>query len=248
MNNSIVEWNNENEGGISGGSSWRKIYSLKYGIYKACEESILNILNNPDELVKSIPCPKNNLLSKLSPLKIIYPYLGEEKIHMLIKEIYKIGEYMKTQIDINTIDKNLDLGSNVDFLYSVGMKRNWKQCCSICLENIGDTYGTGYRKITMFHPCGHVICTQPCLRQIANSSNIYFQSNFYSVDDVGREFKEIDTNSFKYLKNFNCHNCRSLVTHCFSTLSLSIKGSYLENFCNSYSDNIYKHYNTVFSL
>jgi len=204
-------------------------------------------LNNPTELVKTTPLPKNNLSHKLSPLKLIYPFLNEDNIQILITEINKIGECMKEQIDINIIDPNFV--SDVDFLYSVGMKRNWKESCSICLNNkIGDTYGNGYTKITMFRPCGHTVCTQPCMRQIANSSNIAFGSNLHYIDEDNQKFKEIDNNSFKYLKNFNCHICRSLVTDCFSTKSLIIQGSSLENFCNSYSDNIYRKYKVLNDL
>jgi hypothetical protein len=93
---------------------------------------------------------------------------------------------------INTNKLSLDK-SDAEFVLLISLKRNWRQICVICLEHhTGKTCNCGHSEITMFRPCGHTVCSNPCFRELWRS------------------------------KNFICPICRTLVTKTFDATNIKV--------------------------
>jgi hypothetical protein len=107
-----------------------------------------------------------------SPLYGVQPYAIPRMVQLdrSIKMDLLIGllKYLKT---------NPDVKSNFDFLIRLNAKREWSSHCMICLEDecMGDIRGKncscGHREVTIFRPCAHAMCTQPCYIDFSKSNN-----------------------------------------------------------------------------
>lgn len=53
----------------------------------------------------------------------------------------------------------LDEKCNFTFLLQLGLKRNWKQECAICLgDRVGHACACGHTQTIILRPCGHAFC------------------------------------------------------------------------------------------
>jgi hypothetical protein len=101
--------------------------------------------------------------------------------------------------------------SDLAFLAKIGLKRDWKRECCICLKdkNIGTMCLCGHTEIVVFRPCGHAVCAQPCFIDL--------------IKIVPKEFTTKDGRRFTRSINFNIVNPPCLCPICRQSIDSTFK-------------------------
>lgn len=134
--------------------------------------------------------------------KMIQKNLPQLYCDFLLQQQYKLS------------DQNI---SDTLFLSLLGKKRNWKKDCAICLEQdiMGTKCNCGHTEITVFRPCGHSICSNPCFVQLITNKfpDIALELKIHNMS--GMEFHTNKLNLDLDIQ-FSCPLCRCNVTRVFS--------------------------------
>ena len=93
------------------------------------------------------------------------------------------------------------------FVAQLAFTRNWRDRCVHCGYNALLKYDD---EISIFRPCGHVICNEPCLANLLNQ---------HSVNNIKNEDLEIDVNY-----NINCPDCATSIHKVMCLDDLHVKG------------------------
>lgn len=95
---------------------------------------------------------------------------------------YKDHEKILDVLDKELPDKLWKIGYNIDladekisdflFLLGLGVKRNWKWECPICLNNKRPKQDYGKSEMIILRNCGHAFCHEICLDGMLQKNNI----------------------------------------------------------------------------
>lgn len=87
--------------------------------------------------------------------------------HLAIQDIVNSELQTKVWNFGESIDLSDDTNSNFLYLLGLGVRRNWRNECSICLkDNVGSQQKHGYCEVVIFRSCGHSFCLNPCFQDI----------------------------------------------------------------------------------
>lgn len=201
---SKIEWN---ENGLKGfrieGSKKYTIYSPQYGILEICIEVAKRIINSPNQLEKDAPIC--DMRFGINPLSLVYPKVDAYTKMKIMSVVSKIGPYVKEGLKGLLMN---DKQSDSEFLMALSMKRNWKQGCAICLADkiMGTTCSCGHTEITIFRPCGHSVCSNPCAKDL---------------------FKTNET---------KCHMCGQTIEHSFETQNVRVDNPLVLSICINFME------------
>jgi hypothetical protein len=239
-----VTWENEHEGMMkitysSGGVRTTTAYSLQRAVENLCYTAAIRLINSPLELQKEEPLSTVGRQA-FSPLQCVYPEIPFPKSHEIHKKIEKLGTFLKKEL-LEFGRKETD-ENDLEFLFHLGLKRNWKRECAICLVDdiMGTTCGCGHTEITVFRPCGHSVCTNPCAQEIMKSNNIETRERRIETTE-GSTMIIVGTTDVSNIRNIKCHLCRANITSAFQAQDLMINESeIIRDICNRYASDIIK--------
>lgn len=164
---------------------------------------------------------KNMYIDPYSSIRLIRPIINSFVIRDIQESIVNISiailfDYLK---NLKLSDKITDF----EFLALLGLKRNWKKECAICLEEdiMGTTCTCGHTEIVIFRPCGHSVCIEPCFKELMASQNVNLRQGYVMIgDEKAYIYGKVDVNidfNFKYL----CPICRTKVIRTFRAEDVS---------------------------
>lgn len=221
-----ITWNDNGLGIEKIGDSSKTITSIEIGIKRAIHNYCVLLLNNPTTL-QEIYNGKKIILTKrpdfLDLINCIRPRINYNKLYVHIGIMCTV--FMKNYFEI-IISSNINIHTNFTLVGLTGLKRNWKECCAICLEDnhMGKTCNCGHTEITMFQPCGHTICTKSCfvdfrekLKLPALKCKEYFfgDQKFYAPDTLDVNTKD----------EFICPICKCKVIETFDPNNINMSNS-----------------------
>lgn len=239
-----VKWNNENHGSIITRLGDRVItttcHSREYGIKKAIFD-VWNMLSAcPKLLQKFNNLPTNIELSQIfdnfnndssnmwtfgepdkktlrvmnyglsriyPPIQITKDFVMNVYIVAVVHFMMKIKSYYLDQLDLN--DKI--------FATLIGIKRDWKHECPLCLVDDHKTCSCGHSDSVMFRPCGHTICA-PCFPNLRMMYELP-KLKPATITLTGVKFLIGDKKNVNTSGGFDCPLCRTAVTSTFDVES-----------------------------
>jgi hypothetical protein len=196
----------------------KKITATQYGLKRTTEYGSGPVVSMNDSIesaicMVAIDCV-NRRKSRLSSWwNNSYPPKSMDqasKIFNVVKEL--VPDMLDRTItgDISESD------STLEFLYKLGKLRDWKSGCCICLAQkiMGTTCGCGHTEITVFRPCGHSLCAQPCFRSWIKTYGIELPVKTMSSE--GQVFEVVGAiNDTLDGIDIPCPLCRGIVTRTF---------------------------------
>lgn len=232
MSSKRIVWNDDGKTGRmitqyeNRGTSTTTIYKREYGIYQACISAALALINNPEELQKDEPIC--TLHRPSFTLMCIYPELPLYEVRELVEKIKPLGKIIKEYIG----DKS---GTDIEFLLELGKHRNWKKECAICLTEdiMGTTCKCGHTEITIFRPCGHSVCTQPCFKGMMKESNQPIIPRTFSSG--GQVFEMVGSVDVQNVSGMTCHMCRQEIESAFQAQDCRFNSEGLKEICKQFA-------------
>ena len=112
-------------------------------------------------------------------------------------------------------DKTL---TDFEFIAVLGKVRNYKSNCAICLidKMMGTTCTCGHTEITVFRPCEHSLCTNPCFYNFIKSKGKELKREKFTVKKQEKTLTVYSNRmNIKELGNFPCPLCRINVDSVF---------------------------------
>jgi hypothetical protein len=199
-------------GMIKTGSGHSRVYNRKKWVENMISNCLVSLIRKP-ECINNIP----TIGIAFRPQ--VYPNLT---MHQKNSVINTIKENILS-IMHKFLNNNPHINTEFCFLARLGINRNWKSNCAMCLtENImGTTCTCGHTEIVVFRPCGHTICAKPCYDKICAASNENAEEAVIEFEYGNTVFNIISTDGtkrrelIKHPANLICHLCRDPVIEVF---------------------------------
>lgn len=217
-----VEWKDNNSGYVRSGNSSYLVYkqkeAIKNALYSFCTSLIIYHFDkwkNGEKIF--LPKPYT------SDLKRAYPSFTNEEIDSINDfSINKLPSLL-----LNAIE-NTKIMNDFVFLAKLGLSRNWKSGCGICLTDkiMGTTCTCGHTEIAVFKPCGHSVCANPCFKQFIEHKEIKLKPTEVVVD--GQKFIMPTNIDININTNFECPLCREIVKSVFKAEDVKMGDFYKE--------------------
>ena len=203
-----IEWENDDTGmetNFYGGSS--RVYTRQYAIKMACSDYLKQLVARPKNLL-SQKCDEYKEYA-FAPLPAARPRFSQTEMRDIRIKMSETVPRLMVSYGKDDLTNELD---DFTFLLSLGLKRNWKSECPICLseEMMGTTCGCGHTEIVVFRPCGHSICASPCFEEFIK---VGLKEAEMKID--GQTFIVAGKMDIDNCKDFGCPTCRRNVEACF---------------------------------
>lgn len=134
--------------------------------------------------------------------------------------------------------------SDAELLLSIGLKRDYKGECAICLTDkiMGTTCACGHTDTAVFAPCGHALCADPCYELFAEAAGVHLK-DLTSCTTNGKEFI---IHKIKELVAIDkpCPLCRQPIAHVFRAEDISVPPKWLPEI-DVIADDIIAHTNWI---
>lgn len=206
-----IAWENANTGmETSFYGSQTRVYTRTYAIKEACCGYIRQLVAKP----KNLQNQKYDAYKEYSfaPLPSARPRFTSKDMLEIRCIMDKHVPRLLVQHGKSQLSNDLD---NFTFLLTLGLKRNWKSECVICLSEdmMGTTCGCGHTEIVVFRPCGHSICVSPCFNEYIKNKGVQLKEEEMQIG--GQTFIVGQKLGINDCKNFKCPTCNVNVEKCF---------------------------------
>ena len=142
----------------------------------------------------------------------------EPIVHHIHPFLEKIMDAVPTTLARMLLEKKKKGEELTDFMFVVeqSTRRNWMHDCPLCLEEqVGVVCGCGHTEVAMFRPCGHTMCSRPCLeRYVREVTGSRLPPSFCeAVDNDGKTvtFQRMGVLDITKARDFPCPLCRGNV-------------------------------------
>lgn len=206
-----ITWENENTGMEQRYNSSSRVYKYSYALRLIIDDYCKQLCSNPKGLLSGEY--REFVKYYFSPLDNIrpHPLSSLEKARV----IDSINEHVPKAL-VQYITSLETPGDDFTFLMKLGLKRDWKAGCVICLSDdmMGTTCTCGHTEIAVFRPCGHSVCVNPCFNLMMEKISIDLQPT--TIESTNGVRFEIPTKlNINDCGNFDCPTCRQKVDRCF---------------------------------
>jgi hypothetical protein len=227
-----VIWESDRRGTLKTKYGSKTVFSHEYGLENCCYEAAQTLANDPDELKKENPeCKLRTGMG--AALDTMYPFLTIQQQKSIQDQIKELGGKLKAAFleDVKLDDTK----SDIDFLLVLGLKRDWKSGCAICLTDkiMGTTCTCGHTEITIFKPCGHSACTNPCMREVMKTHDIQVKPKTINIG--GKEMIIGNSTCVNDLNGIPCHMCRTNITGAFQAQETFISNGIAKKICDDFA-------------
>lgn len=202
-----IKWENENTGmETSTSGSQMRVNKRERAITEACSDYVRQLVAKPKNLQSKTYQGYREY--SFAPLPSARPKFSGKEMQDIICIMDRDIPGLLTAFAKDKLEHSLD---DFTFLLSLGLKRNWKSECVICLsdEMMGTTCGCGHTEIVVFRPCGHSACAYPCFDQYIKSKEL----NWFMIS--GQTYITSVKYDITQTKTIKCPTCNVNVDTCF---------------------------------
>jgi hypothetical protein len=214
-----LEWNEKGESYIRqkiGGS--KVVFTRSRWLENKIHEYVQQVLNCPKYWIDQ-KYTKYFMISRDPFGDMCYqPYSVEEK--KIISDIFNENI---TKMLVTLIEKS-EVVDDFIFLLKLGIRRNWKSGCCICLtdEIMGTSCGCGHTEIAVFRPCGHSLCADPCFEEFITIYDIRLEDKTFESGGIKFNVANKKNINLELDKKIKCPMCRTDIKSVFRAEDVKI--------------------------